>query len=484
MPTINSIRQLRRAGCTIAEIARQCGVSRDTVYKYIEKDSFSPQPPTKKASPSKLDPYKPLIDQWLEDDKRNWRKQRHTAKRIWERLHDEEGADVGYSTVRRYVASQRSSSRAPSEQFLELVWAPGEAQADFGEADFSVYGVRQRLKYFVVTFPHSNVGLAQVFPGENAECVCEGLKRVFEYIGGVPTRVVFDNATGVGRRVCGKIRTSALFGACSAHYGFNYSFCNPDSGHEKGNVENKVGFIRRSLFVPTPMVYNIGGYNEKLLDACMELSRKEHYRRGEPERQLFVEDQFSLMGLPEAPFDPVTYERRRANKQGKLKIGGCHLYSTAPEYGGCELVVGLRAYDVEVYDKGGARICTHRREYGDVPTDTTNPASQLPLLCWKSGAWENSQVRLSLSDELRDWMDSLDDSDLRAELRMMRDESARSGWSAMLQAAELAFAATGRLDEASMAVSAARLANADRMIAYDDPIDLSEYDMAVGLSRR
>lgn len=138
----NDIRQLWRQGDSVAEIARKTGVSRDTVYKYRDKDDFSPSPPVRSARPSKLDPYRPLIDQWLDDDLRSGRKQRHTATRVHARLVEECGADVSLSTVSRYVRAARAERRHGSEQYLDLVWAPGEAQADFGEADFYILGVR------------------------------------------------------------------------------------------------------------------------------------------------------------------------------------------------------------------------------------------------------------------------------------------------------------------------------------------------------
>lgn len=143
--TVNSIRQQRRDGFSISDIAKMNGVSRDTVYKHLARDDFSPRPPARRSAPSELDPYKPVIRQWLEDDARNWRKQRHTARRIWRRLVDEHGADVSEPTVGRYVAELRRRDRSQGERFLDLVWEPGRAQADFGEADFYVSGVRTRL---------------------------------------------------------------------------------------------------------------------------------------------------------------------------------------------------------------------------------------------------------------------------------------------------------------------------------------------------
>lgn len=483
MSKVNSIHQMRREGDSIAEIARKTGVSRNTVYKYLAKDDFSPEPPTAAKRASKLDRYKPAIDAWLDEDTANWRKQRHSAKRVWERLRDEYGADIGCSTVRRYVSEARAARRALDGQHLDLDWHPGEAQADFGEADFSIRGVKTRMKYFVVSFPYSNVGLAQVFGGENAECVCEGLKRVFEYVGGVPARIVFDNATGIGRRVCKTVRTTELFGAFAAHYGFPFSFCNPESGNEKGNVENKVGYVRRELFVPVPRIDSVEGYNARLLDRCMSLSGKEHWIKGEPEEQLFVEDRFAMAGLPGKAFNVARYERRKADKQGKVRIDGSHLYSTDPSLSANEVTVELTATRIVVYDGDGERVCEHERAYGDAPTDTTDPGSQLALLCFKSHAWRNSQVRSAMPDGLRGWMDSLDAADLRSELRMLRDENARSGWDVTLQAAEMAFGACGRVDAASMAVSAARIASGETAIVYDEPVDLAEYDDALGMGR-
>jgi len=116
---------------------------------------------------------------------------------------------------------------------MELVWHPGESQADFGEAAFLERGRMVRKKYLTLSFPYSNESFTQVFGGETAECVCLGLKDIFAYIGGVQSLVVFDNATGVGRRIGEIIHEAELFSRMRAHYGFSVRFCNPDSGHEK-----------------------------------------------------------------------------------------------------------------------------------------------------------------------------------------------------------------------------------------------------------
>lgn len=229
MPVVNSIRRLRREGKSIAAISRETGVSEPTVRKYLRKDDLSPAPPVRRRRESVVDEWLPLIGQWLEEDRRTWHKQRHTATRIWERLRDEHGADVSLSTVTRAVARLRAELAAERESgFLDLSWHPGEAQADFGEVDVRWRGKVERMHHFVLDFPYSNVSPSQLMPGENAECTCQALRDLFEWLGGVPARIVFDNAAGVGRKQrFERMRLTRLFQAFQAHYGFEFAFCNP-----------------------------------------------------------------------------------------------------------------------------------------------------------------------------------------------------------------------------------------------------------------
>lgn len=305
MPQVQSIRRLRRNGESVASIARKTHVSEPTVRKYLAKEDLSAVPSVRKPRASVIDPYLPVIEQWLAEDRANWRKQRHTATRIWERLRDEHGAEVSLSTVTRAVARLRREFAAErDEAFMDLVWHPGEAQADFGEVDVPLRGVVQRMHHFVLDFPYSNVGLVQLMPGENAECTCLALRNLFEWLGGVPERIVFDNAAGVGHKGYGERepRLTHLFQAFQAHYGFDCSFCNPYSGHEKGAVESKVGMVRRKLFVPRPSVWSLENFNAGLPDRCLELATKPHCRKDTEERGLFSEDRAALLPLPGEAF--------------------------------------------------------------------------------------------------------------------------------------------------------------------------------------
>lgn len=183
---MEDIRKRARGGESIASIARAVGASEPTIGKRAGMEDLSPEPPRRREHESEvLAPYEETIDSRPAGGCRNWRKQRHAATRVYVRLRDEEGYTGSYSTVQRYVKRRREEmarerDRRDAEGFLTLRWLPGEVQVDFGEADFRVRGVVTRDKYLTVTFPHSNVGLTQVFWGETAECVCQGLRDVFE----------------------------------------------------------------------------------------------------------------------------------------------------------------------------------------------------------------------------------------------------------------------------------------------------------------
>lgn len=486
---IDDIRRLGRSGASVASISRDTGVSEPTVRKYLREPDLSERPPEVGRAPESplLEPFAPLVDSWLLEDRRCWFKQRHTAKRVYGRLVSEHGFEGSCTTVQRYVRRRREALAAElaareAQGFLLLDWLPGECQVDFGRADFRVRGVVQRGHFLVAAFPHSNAGLAQVFWGETAECVCQGLRNVFEFLGGVPLRAVFDNATEVGRRVGAEIRTSALFRRFAAHYGLDYSFTNPHSGNEKGPVENKVGALRRNLFVPVPQVWDVKSYNERLLGTCLALSGdRRHYRKGTPESELFEDDRAALSPLPGAPFACVTWLTRKCDKQGSFKAGGEHRYSAGPANASREVAVAMGAFDVTVVGAGGEVVAEYPREWGEAPTDSADPALQLRLLCVRPGGWRDSVVRRSLPEELVALLDSEEPADLGADLRALRDVSARRGWAAAVEGALRSLGATGGVDAATLELAAARAAEGDALVEYGEPVDLAGYDRAFEL---
>ena len=485
MGKMEDIRRRAGGGEPIASIARAAGVSEPTARECAMMGDLSPEPPRRRRPESGLlAPYEGAIDSWLDDDCRNWRKQRHTAVRVYVRLRDELGYGGSRSTVQRCVGRRREEmarerDRRDAEGFLTLSWLPGEVQVDFGEADFRVRGVVTRGKYLTVTFPHSNVGLTQVFWGEASECVCQGLRNVFEFAGGVPRRAVFDNATEVGRRVGGSVRLSEPFRRFAAHCGLDYALTNPRSGNERGNVENKVGCHRRNLFVPVPSFHDVASFNRRLPADCLDLSAgRRHHRLGTPELELFGEDRDALSPLPPAAFSCA----RWGSKQGTFTVGGLHRHSAGPAHARRDVDVALGAFGVTACDAStGEVVATYGREWGEGPTDSSDPTLQLGPLCMRPAGWRDSSVRASLPAELVSFLDARAPADLAADLRVLRDEGAGRSWPTVVGGMSRSLAATGGVDRASVALSAARAAAGDERVEYDEEVGLGVYDGALRL---
>lgn len=343
-PIQQRIRILDARGVSWRRIAREVGVSRQTVRKYAQLEDCSPKPPSHVEARSKLDPFKRLVDGWLEADRFMPRKQRHTAKRVYDRLVAEQGFDGSYSIVQRYVKSWRREHRMPGEGYLELEWSPGVMQVDFGLAQAVIAGGRVDVHCLVVSFPYSNMRCAVALPGENAECVCEGLRLVFDHIGVAPRVMVFDNATGAGHRVAwDRVTVVDVFQRFIEHYRIEVRFCNPQSGNEKGSVENAVGFLRRNVMVPLLNAESYAQLSRFMLSRCDEIARRPHYRLKTPVGDLFADERALMQRLPSRPFDACRWEVRKADKEGVVEVDS-HRYLAGPSWHGWTLDVGLRAF--------------------------------------------------------------------------------------------------------------------------------------------
>ena len=473
MSQINHIKDLSNCGYRISEISEKTGADPKTIRKYLAQDDFSPEPPVILSKPSKLDPFKPVIDEWLEEDKKHWRKQHHTAQRVFDRLVAEQGYDGSYNLVQRYMKKRRSVQVEKAN--LELVWDPGPAQVDFGEADFYEAGKLCRKKYLTVSFPYSNDGFSQVFGGETAECVCQGLQDIFEFIGGVPPLLIFDNATGVGRRIGDAIHESELFAKFRAHYHFRVRFCNPYSGWEKGNVERKVDYNRSNLFVPVPHFNSVERYNQKLLMRHEEKASELHYKKQVSIRQLFEEDRKALLVLPPKPFHVCRYEWLKADGYGKVCMEGKHFYSTRPEKAHCKVLVGIRAHRIEILAENGQIITAHRRVFGEGRSDVSDYSTTLAVLMKNAGAWENSGLRRETPDALRAYMDAQPKEKLKDCLRIMNELTNQYGFEAAVSAMEMA-SARGNINICDTSVLAARITGYGIHTPPETGPSLSVYD--------
>lgn len=194
----------------------------------------------------------------------------------------------------------------------------------------------------------------------------EGMKAIFEHIGGVPTAIWFDNMSTAVKKIkeYGERDLTKGFLRFMMHHGFQSNFCNPNSGHEKGSVENKVGYHRRNLFVPVPEFKDLKEYNKQLLERCDHDMDRMHYKGYGLIRDLFKEDKIEFFKLPKTPFEVYLHEFAKADNYGKVKFDG-RIYSTSPDMAGRQVTVKAGAYDVDILDADCNHIVRHRRLYGD-----------------------------------------------------------------------------------------------------------------------
>ena len=475
MSQINDIRDLSKKGYGISKIHSLTGADRKTIRKYLAQDDFSPEPPVAKKRVSIVTPYIDIITEWLEEDQKHWQKQRHTAKRIHDRLVKEHGFTGSYDSVQKFVQKIRRDIQTKGTQ--ELMWEPGCAQVDFGEADFHEDTVCVRRKYLTVSFPYSNDGYSQVFRGETAECVCQGLQDIFRYIGGVPKLLIFDNATGVGRRVMDKVTETELFSRFRAHYGFQIRFCNPHAGYEKGNVENKVGTNRRNLFVPVPMYHDVEEYNQQLLELHVEKASELHYKKGIIISELFEEDRRHFLPLPAKPFNVCRYETYKADGYGKICLDGRHFYSTRPENHNQKVMVGIRAHYIDILEPNGDLLIRHMRQFGDTRTDISDYSTSLEMLSKNIGAWSNSGFRKDAPELIREYIDNQSRAERKSSVRLLNDLSKQYGYPAAVDALEMAIR-NHSVNKSDTAILAARICGYGIDTPPEPGPSLKIYDLA------
>lgn len=338
---------------SLREIARRTNLSFQTVQKYAYKEDWSEDelPNLEAENYPSLAEYIPTIDEWMEADRKVPRKQRHTAMRIYHRLQEEQGYPGSYSSVRRYIYKKKLVKKLAAEGYLPLAQPAGHGQVDFGESlYYDVQGRECKGYALTVSFPQSNKGYTQFFPSQNQECLLTGLQRIFEHIGGVPPRLRFDNlSTAVTQVLEGTERVlTDGFRRFMLHYRFQADFCNPASGNEKGNVENKVGYSRRNAFVPVPTIASFEDFNQWLWEWCEQDAQRLHYKYKLPIQELWETDAKSLLKLPEHPFPIFRYETVTVNKYGFATLD-TNKYGLAPALSGRIVQAKLFFDHVEFY---------------------------------------------------------------------------------------------------------------------------------------
>jgi len=375
-----------RQGMSKRAIARDFGISRDSVDKMIV---YSAPPGYRRTAPvkrPKLDGFTEIIDQWLREDAGRPRKQRHTAKRVLDRLRDEHGFAGGYTIVKAYMREHQRRSR---EMFVPLDHRPGHAQADFGEALVVIGGVERKAHFFAFDLPHSDACYVRAYPAATAEAWMDGHVHAFAFFGRVPLSVLYDNDRCLVARILpdGTRQRATLFSGLLSHYVIRDRYGRPGKGNDKGSVEGIVGWSRRNFMVPLPRFATWDDFNAWLEEQC----RKRHgdVLRGHHETigQRLQRDLEAMVDLPPAPFEACDQATGRVSSQALVRYKA-NDYSVPVSYGHRD--VWIRGYvDRVVIGCGGDIIARHPRCY-DREDMIFDPIHYLPLLEKKIGALDQA----------------------------------------------------------------------------------------------
>jgi transposase len=342
-------------GWPIRKIARQLEVSRQTVRKVL---AAPPEPPCYRQGLPRpqpvMGPYLAVIKQCLATDKNAPPKQRHTAKRIYDRLVDEYGFAGSEVTVRRAVRALRGPR---VEVFVPLEAVPGKvAQVDFGVAHVLIEDTVEKVFLFLMRAKYSKVPFARAYPTEKLEAFLDGHVRALAFFGGVFAEAWYDNPkTAVVKILAGPERIEhEQLSRLRAHYLFDSSFCTPGEAHEKGSVEQLVGYVRRNALVPASRPFtSFDDLNDHLLRFC-ERERARHETSWEVEMA-------ALRPLPCHRFRASTSRPVSISKTALARID-YNRYSVPAVHAGRLLRAELYAQEVEIY-AGEKLVAAHPRSY-------------------------------------------------------------------------------------------------------------------------
>jgi transposase len=352
---------------SIRALAKRFGVHRRLVREALVAPIPPPRKMTERPMPV-LGPWTGTIDSWLAEDQNAPRKQHHTARRIWQRLVEEHGVEVCEGTVRRYVAKAKARRPIPTvEVMVPQTHRLGyESEVDFGAVSFVLSGELVQGWMFIIRLSSSGKGFHRVYANQAQEAFFDGHVRAFEYFGGCPERIRYDNLKpAVARVLLGRSRQETdRFAALRSHYLFESFYCRPgkEGAHEKGGVEGEVGRFRRRHLVPMPKVSSMAELNE----LCAQGDRLDDLRRIEGRRltvgQHFAAEQPHLHPLAPEPFEVGLDLICRVDAKSRVCVRQC-FYSVPVRFAGTRLAVRLGAETVEALS-GRRVIARHARAVG------------------------------------------------------------------------------------------------------------------------
>lgn len=367
-----AIRRDAKAGLSKRALQRAHGVGYRTVAAALESAwPKEPKPPPKRGS--RLDRFREVIDGWLRDDLDAPRKQRHTAKRIFDRLLDKHDAAglVSYGMVREYVAVRRreiriEAGREPANTFIPQEHLPGrEAEVDFGEVAIRLRGELVTCTLFSLRLSYSGKAVHRISASAGQEAFFEGHAHALLVLGGVPIgQIRYDNLKAAVASVIGFSRQRVeadRWTAFRSHYGIEAFYCQPgiQGAHEKGGVEGQIGWFRRNHLVPVPEVDSLAELNT-MVDAWDEADDARRIgSRARTVGEHFATEQPLLAPLPTEAFATGRWFTPRVDRYAQVTVR-MNKYSVPARMVGRQARVLLNASDLIVFD-GKTEIACHER---------------------------------------------------------------------------------------------------------------------------
>jgi transposase len=383
--------EVRRRVCAGELSLRQAAAEYDLNFRTVQKIVARPEPPSfrqpaPRAKPV-LGPFLPIIQQILDDDRLAPPKQRHTGRRIYERLRDEHDYRGCASIVRDAISAYKQSQ---AEVFVPLLHPPGEAQCDFGHAEVVVAGVRHKAALFVLTLPFSNARFGCLFPRECTEAFHAGHARAVAFFGGVPARISYDNSKLTVTRFTGpnERRLNQEFLRLQAHFAFAAHFCNVRQAHEKGHVEGGVGYVRRNFLVPVPEAACWEDHNAHLVAACQREWERRAADASHTTAELLASDRKAFLPLPREPFEARRVELVTISSLSLGRFDG-NDYSVPTRFA-YQSLTATGTIDRVRFSQRGQLVAEHVRCWGKRQV-TFEPLHYLALLERKPGALDHAR---------------------------------------------------------------------------------------------
>jgi transposase len=388
-----AFRRLHREGLSVRTIARQLGVSRNTVRKALGNPEPKPYTLAAPRPAPVFGAFRAFVDEILSHDQTAPPKQRHTASQIFRRLVAEHDYAGGYDQVRRYLQQLR---RDRHETFIPLDHAPGHRlEADFGHIYADFPDGRRQVPVLVTTWSYSNCPFALALPTERTEAVLHGLVEAFAFFGCVPRELWWDNPKTVAVHILrGRERTlHPRYAALTSHYTFAARFCMPVSPTEKPRVEKRVQDLQRQWATPVPRVADLDELNRHLHRHC--LSARERTCGDNPlsVAARFERDRAAALPVPVHRFDACVIQPAQVDKYQTARFDR-NRYSVPRRW--AFRAVSVKGYVDRVEVVGdGAVVATHARSYGHAQK-VLDPLHFLGVLDKKPAALDHAPV-------YRDW---------------------------------------------------------------------------------